>query len=349
MQELVSVIVPVYKVEKYLDRCILSLVNQTYTIIEIILINDGSPDTCPLICNEWAKKDNRIRVINKENSGLGYARNTGIENAKGKYICFVDSDDYIDKWTIEKSLEYIISTRTEIVCFGYYTDGYDSKIKSMNVPRMPKSIYRGIDVQDIFLPELMSTDIATGFTSKLMMSSCMALFSMELIQRSQWRFVSEREIISEDSYSLLKLYRYVESVAILSESFYHYCENTSSLTHSFRMDRFMRIKQYYYECIRVCEESKYNSEVRKRLSYIIVAFCIAALKQIECADIHYEIKKKELYCIISDNLLQDILSLRIFGKLPITRYLLFLAIRHKQLSVCYILIKMQNRLKEVSK
>ncbi|MDO4378753.1 MAG: glycosyltransferase family 2 protein [Erysipelotrichia bacterium] len=91
----ISVIIPVYKVEKYLDRCIESVVGQTYKNLEIILIDDGSPDNCPKMCDDWAKKDNRIRVIHKENEGVSSARNYGIDIATGEYISFVDSDDII--------------------------------------------------------------------------------------------------------------------------------------------------------------------------------------------------------------------------------------------------------------
>lgn len=92
---LISVIVPIYKVEAYLDRCLESIVNQTYENLEIILVDDGSPDNCPQMCDDWAKKDNRIKVIHNENSGVSYARNAGFELSKGEFIAFVDSDDWI--------------------------------------------------------------------------------------------------------------------------------------------------------------------------------------------------------------------------------------------------------------
>lgn len=95
MDELISVIVPVYKVEKYLDRCVTSIVNQTYRNIEIILVDDGSPDNCPAMCDDWATKDSRIRVIHKENGGLSDARNAGMAVATGELMGFVDSDDWI--------------------------------------------------------------------------------------------------------------------------------------------------------------------------------------------------------------------------------------------------------------
>lgn len=92
---MISVIVPVYKVEPYLDRCVRSIVEQTYTDLEIILVDDGSPDNCPAMCDAWAEKDNRIKVIHKQNGGLSDARNAGMDIASGDYLGFVDSDDWI--------------------------------------------------------------------------------------------------------------------------------------------------------------------------------------------------------------------------------------------------------------
>lgn len=101
---LISVIVPIYKVEKYLDRCVESIVNQTYKNLEIILVDDGSPDNCPLMCDSWKEKDNRIKVVHKENGGLSDARNAGISVATGEYVAFIDSDD----WIYEKYLEILL-------------------------------------------------------------------------------------------------------------------------------------------------------------------------------------------------------------------------------------------------
>ena len=92
---LVSIIIPVYKVEPYLDKCVQSVIAQTYKDLEIILVDDGSPDRCPQMCDEWAQKDKRIRVIHQKNCGLSGARNTGIREAKGEWLYFLDSDDWI--------------------------------------------------------------------------------------------------------------------------------------------------------------------------------------------------------------------------------------------------------------
>lgn len=112
---LISVIVPIYKVEEYLDRCITSIVNQTYKNLEIILVDDGSPDQCPQICDEWKEKDDRIIVIHKGNGGLSDARNAGLDIANGDYIGFVDSDDWISLDMYEKLLYVITEEKSDIV------------------------------------------------------------------------------------------------------------------------------------------------------------------------------------------------------------------------------------------
>lgn len=114
LRGLITVIIPVYKVEKYLNQCIQSVVGQTYTNLEIILVDDGSPDSCPSICDEWALKDERIKVIHKKNGGLSDARNAGLEIAQGEYIAFVDSDDWIMSDMYERLLRAIQEEQADI-------------------------------------------------------------------------------------------------------------------------------------------------------------------------------------------------------------------------------------------
>ena len=118
---LVSIIVPIYKVEPYLRRCLDSIVNQTYTNLEIILVDDGSPDGCPQICDEYAAKDKRIVVIHKENGGLSDARNAGLDICKGEYIFFIDSDDWIKTDTIEFLYKITQDKKSDIVIGDYIT------------------------------------------------------------------------------------------------------------------------------------------------------------------------------------------------------------------------------------
>ncbi len=118
MQELVSIIIPIYNVEDYLERCLNSVVNQTYKNLEIILVNDGSTDRCKKICDDYQKKDDRIKVIHKENGGLSDARNAGIEIAKGEYISFIDSDDYVSNDYIEYMYNMIKNTSSKLAICG---------------------------------------------------------------------------------------------------------------------------------------------------------------------------------------------------------------------------------------
>ena len=144
----ISVIVPVYKVEKYLRKCVDSIINQTYQNLEIILVDDGSPDNCPAICDEYAAKDSRVRVIHKENGGLGDARNAGLDACTGEYIGFVDSDDWIDANMYSDMATMMEEKNLDVVCAPanivengqiidircrYYPDG--SIVDSMEIAR----------------------------------------------------------------------------------------------------------------------------------------------------------------------------------------------------------------------
>ena len=125
MNELISIIVPIYNVEKYLDRCIKSIINQSYNNLEIILVDDGSPDRCGEMCDEWAKIDKRIIVVHKENGGLSDARNAGIDIAKGNYLSFIDSDDYVHKDFIKVLYELCIKYNSDISMCGAFETSKD--------------------------------------------------------------------------------------------------------------------------------------------------------------------------------------------------------------------------------
>lgn len=131
--DLVSVIVPVYKVEQYLNKCVESIVNQSYTNLEIILVDDGSPDNCPRMCDEWARKDTRIKVIHKANGGLSDARNAGLKIATGEYIGFVDSDDWISSDMYELLYDQIVNDNADISACGVvcvFADGTQNTLTS---------------------------------------------------------------------------------------------------------------------------------------------------------------------------------------------------------------------------
>ncbi|WP_051545084.1 glycosyltransferase family 2 protein [Butyrivibrio sp. MC2021] len=129
---MVSVIVPVYGVEEYLDRCVQSICNQTYSDLEIILVDDGSKDSCPEMCDEWSRKDKRIKVIHQENGGLSNARNTGLYASNGEFILYVDSDDYIREDMVEALLDAINSYSADVAVSTYYSLNDDYSLKRLS-------------------------------------------------------------------------------------------------------------------------------------------------------------------------------------------------------------------------
>ena len=134
-EPLISVIVPIYKVEKYLDRCVRSIVNQTHQNLEIILVDDGSPDNCPAMCDEWACRDCRIKVIHKPNGGLSDARNAGMAIATGEYMGFIDSDDYIAPEMYQALINRMMGDSSDIAACGVemvYEDGTPSRLLTVN-------------------------------------------------------------------------------------------------------------------------------------------------------------------------------------------------------------------------
>ena len=152
---LISIIIPVYKVEKYLEKCIQSVIKQTYENLQIILVDDGSPDNCGKICDEYAKKDHRIEVIHKSNGGLSDARNKGLEIAKGEYIGFVDSDDYIESDMYEVLYNLLKQYNVDVSICNFYTvsqgkiaiKNADNGIKEYNRIEILKEILLDNDIQ----------------------------------------------------------------------------------------------------------------------------------------------------------------------------------------------------------
>ena len=339
---LISIVVPVYNVESYLDRCVSSIVHQTYSNLEILLIDDGSPDRCPQMCDEWAKKDSRIKVIHKQNAGLGMARNTGIEHAMGEYICFFDSDDYVAEDLIEKTYRTIAQTQADIVLYGYTLADPERDFYQERIPDPNKEMYEKSEVLLSFLPEFLGQNPKTGKNSNIPVGACAAMYSMELIRRANWRFASEREIISEDTYSHLVLYKDVGKVAVLKECLYYYCVNGTSLTRTYRSDRFEKIKYFYERCLKVCEDYRYPSEVIRRCAEPFVGYTIAALKQ-EAA--FSAAPDEGIRRIVGDPVLQEVLQAKRKDRDNIKKKLLFLAIRNKWYGVVKLMLLAQNRIK----
>lgn len=342
-EPLITVVVPIYNVERYLDECIESIVGQTYKNLEILLIDDGSTDLCPAICDEWARKDQRIRVIHKQNQGLGMARNTGIDGANGEYICFTDSDDYIDIHTVEKAYRKAQYYNAEIVIYGIADFDDNNTDVTVHIPVVASNLYEGSRVQTDLLPDLIDCDHVNSKSENLPFSACSCLFSMKLIKSNNWRFVSERNIISEDSYSLLKLYRHVTRVYVINETLYFYRRNARSLSRTYRTDRYDKTKSFYIKAEEVAVESGYSDKVQERISGLFYSFTIDCLKQIITAQNTYNVKMKAIKHIVFDEILRNCLKRCRYGKRKKAKAILKHAILARNTLAVYLLVYLKTR------
>ena len=213
-KEVISVIVPVYKVEPWLDRCVESIVNQTYQNLEIILVDDGSPDNCPAMCDAWAAKDSRIKVIHKENGGLSSARNAGMAAATGAYIGFVDSDDWVDERMYQRLYEAMINTESDIASCGARRVWLDGK---------PAKELRAVNRDCVFEQE----------------AAMEALITAKGLVQTVWNKLYRRDVaqdvlfpdglLYEDEFWTWQVIARAKRIVTLKESYYSYLQRDGSI------------------------------------------------------------------------------------------------------------------------
>lgn len=221
---LISVIVPIYKTEKYIRRCVDSILMQTYKNLEIILVDDGSPDKCPEICDEYAKKDNRVKVIHKQNGGLASARNAGLDMATGCYIGTVDSDDWIENQTYETAMAIMQKHNPDLIKWCYYKVLSDNKKIAKKI-NYTSGLIRG-DNKEKFLSDTLSSQ-AMGNN----LVTC--LFKRKIIADKNLR-IPENISMEEDLYFLTSYILNSSSVYMLPNVFlYNYFQNQQSMTKNY--------------------------------------------------------------------------------------------------------------------
>lgn len=239
MEERVSIIVPVYNVKTYLEDCVNSLIKQTYKNTEIILVDDGSTDGSAELCDLLAESDDKIQVVHKNNAGLGMARNTGLEKAVGKYIMFIDSDDYLDENAVKEMYIKLQREQVDAVFCGMkrFSKG---KVLGEVQRKFYDNIFRGKDGIKQFLLEMTGTEPDEEVDSYLYMSVCTGMYKISIIKENNIRFYSERDLISEDYIFNIDYFSVAESVGFIPGNYYYYRINTNSLTRSYNPDRFIK-------------------------------------------------------------------------------------------------------------
>ena len=333
--DVISIIIPVYNVEKYLDECIQSVLDQEYKNLEIILIDDGSTDSSSKKCDAWREKDDRIIVIHKQNEGLGEARNTGLEYVSGKYVYFLDSDDFLTPTCIKRLYDTAETEQADIVGSGTYVY-LDGETSVFSIPREYK-VYRERDVINKFLPNIIAPDPETGEFVGFAMCISGMFFLAKLL--NGWRCASERFIISEDVYSFIDLCSRVKCVVELPEFTNYYRMNDNSLSHTIRDDRNEQNKKFLCECRKLVERKGYPEIVKKRLIFPYLSFVLADLKSIAKSD--KKNKRKLIYSIISDEELVSSLSDYDLRSENLKRKAVIISIKNRWFRIAYLLIRIQ--------
>lgn len=307
--DLISIIVPVYNIEQYLVRCVNSILKQTYTKIEIILVDDGSKDSSANLCDDFAKKDKRIKVIHKSNAGLGYARNSGLDIAKGKYIAFIDGDDYIEPNMIA-NLYNSISENCADTCIG----GFKRILKNQEIEYInPFSgkCFEGESIINDLVIKMLGKNGNKSSNDYLEMSVWKVLFSNDIICQHNLRFPSERDFISEDIIFDLQYYQYAKKVICNEDVGYCYCDNEGSLTTKYNANRFYKQIILYDELKKITKELgiEKKSEHRRNTTLLSNArYSIKLENKYSGSIISKEKARKNIYIICNNPILQQSLK-----------------------------------------
>lgn len=284
---LISIIVPIYNVNEYLNRCIKSIINQTYKKIEIILVDDGSTDNSGDICNKYALEDKRILVIHKKNEGLVKARKEGLERATGEYIGFVDGDDYIDTNMYQELFDNIEKTGADFVHSGYMNDQF-GKISPDNIV---------IHLDDKNDREKILKQYVLDYTSDRYISPSIwsKLFKSELI-KSSYKFVPDDQEVGEDVISLSECVLRSNKISMLNLAAYHYVKRKGSLSNMGNIEDLTWQPGFYKAMEAVLIRHECYKKEKRWLDNLFIYFVWCSLEkrvQYEFAMSQYQFEKIE--------------------------------------------------------
>ncbi len=267
----VTIIVPVYNVEKYLDRCMQSLINQTLKDIEIVLVDDGSPDNCPRLCDEYVNKDSRIKVVHKKNGGLGMACNSGLEVATGEYVAFCDSDDWVELFAYEEMYKAAKENNADAVYSGIQRINDEGVVTLMN-QAAEIEVCSNQKMVHAFMMDMVASEPGASTERRIQMSSKTVLYSNKILKEHGVQFVSEREYMSEDLIFNLDFLRHANIIVNLPKTYYYYYDNSNSLTSQIRTDRFDGYKILIPELLHRYKDVACFKELRLRIQRLLIGY-----------------------------------------------------------------------------
>lgn len=333
---MISVVIPVYNVEKYLTQCIESILNQSYKDYEIILVDDGSTDNSSIICDSYEKYSN-ITVVHKNNEGLGYARNTGIKHAKGEYVMFVDSDDYLRTDTLEKLFNDLSNNKSDTCIGGYTRVSNDGEELFEDVPNF--CVYDGTDsVSKEFFPRLLgsSPEKKDAFRP----SVWNALYSMEIIRSNNLLFPSERELIAEDIVFDIEYYKYSKKVVLSANSGYCYRVTPGSLTQKYKPDRFEKIVYLFEYILKRVTTLRYADicTLRAKRQFFVYLYASISQENIDLSKATLSKALKNIKKICNHSFTKFCISTYPVVKMGIAQTIFIILVKLKMTLMLYLLI-----------
>lgn len=330
----VSVVVPVYNVQRYLKRCLDSLNNQTLSDIEIILVDDGSIDDSPLLCDEYAKRNANVTVIHKNNEGLGLARNSGLEICHGEYVAFVDSDDWVEPQMMELLYFECQKSGCDVIYSEFNVDEYPNyKITSHS-----EHVYEGEKEIEQLRLDIVGSEPTYPSGVKFQCSACKGLYRRSVIENNHLAFLSEREFISEDMLFNLEFLRHSSRVKTVPWQLYHYCLNEGSLTHSFRADRWEK----HLKMIKILGDASCYSnpeELKLRLDRTLIFYTMTTnASEKRRSDIGFPLKLARIRELISTPEVVSALAGYPVMSLPIKWRIYTLALKYRLALAIYLIV-----------
>ncbi len=303
--ETVSVIVPVYNVELYLKKCLDSLLSQTYKEFELVLVDDGSTDNCGNICDDYKKRDVRIKVIHKKNGGLISAWKTGVINARNELIMFVDSDDWVDPTIIERLVGEYKKTNADIVCCSYYHEFSDKSVPDHH--SVLDGVYQKEDIRDKIFPVLIND--GNPLSRGIRISRWGKLLKKNLLEKNL-HWVDERITIGEDMNIMFPVIVEADCISILnSEYLYHYRANEESIMKKVSNKMFEKSVLLYEKEREIAnyyrEQFDFIAQVERDFCDLAINIFLKEYKQNHSFDNYYIARSSSYYSILKNKICVD--------------------------------------------
>lgn len=335
----ISIIIPIYNVEKYLDRCMESLLGQTLQDIELIMVDDGSPDRCPQMCEEYARKDSRIKVIHKSNAGLGHARNSGLEVATGEFVAFIDSDDYVDTSMFEILYKEALKTRADAVFCAYQIH---DKNRDGEILFSKQKLLHGEEIIN-YIADMIASPVEIKEERMECMSAWNGIYKKKILDKKNIRFMSEREIVSEDIVFNVDFLKGCNCIALVPQPLYYYCINGNSLSQTFKESKFSGIVRLYQSLIDRTAELN-SVEMKNRCLRLLAEYTLGQINDLFLSSLSLK-KKKMIFNTVSKYKIWEEKTNTFKVVLPKTQFLKFYLLKSRSFFLYQMVITIKKLLK----